>query len=82
MCIQGIFSLSSDVYRLSLVLRRASSVFIWVGESVRRFALDMCPASAPNTHRAALLALASRASGMLLSCAVLVAVIIWVCIRL
>jgi hypothetical protein len=62
MRIQAIFSLSTDVHRLSLALRRASSVFIRAGESVRRFAVDMRPAGAPDTHRAALLALALERS--------------------
>jgi hypothetical protein len=87
---QAIFALSTDAHGLPLVLRvveRRACLF-WPGESVQRSTIDMRPAGAPGTHRPPLFALvlerspAGEEARLLLSCAVLVAVVIWGCIRL
>jgi hypothetical protein len=87
---QAIFALSTDAHGLPLALRvveRRACLF-WPGESVQRSTIDMRPAGAPGTQRPPLFALvlegspAGEEARMLLSCAVLMAVVIWGCIRL
>jgi hypothetical protein len=87
---QAIFALSADAHGLPLVLHvieRRACLF-WPGESVRRSSIDMRPAGAPGTHRPPLLALvlerspAGEEARLLFSCAALVGVVIWGCIRL
>ncbi|KAH9993572.1 hypothetical protein BJV77DRAFT_944266 [Russula vinacea] len=87
---QAIFALSTDAHGLPLALRvveRRACLF-WPGESVQRSTIDMRPAGAPGTHRPPLFALvlerspAGEEARLLLSCAVLVAVVIWGCVRL
>jgi len=87
---QALFALSTDAHGLPLALHIVEhrACLFWPGESLHRSTIDMRPAGAPGTHRAPLLALvlerspAGEEARLLLSCAVLVAVVIWGCIRL
>jgi hypothetical protein len=88
---QAIFSLSADAHGLPLSLRvvgRRARLFWPGGESVHRSTIDMRPAGAPGTHHPPLVALvlerspAGEEARLLFFCAVLVAVVIWGCIRL
>jgi hypothetical protein len=88
---QALFALSTGAHGLPLlaphVVARRARLF-WPGESIHRSTIDMRPAGAPGTHRAPLLALvlerspAGEKARLLLSSAVLVAVVVWGCIGL
>ncbi|KAI0266985.1 hypothetical protein BC834DRAFT_923671 [Gloeopeniophorella convolvens] len=84
------FTLAADAHGLPLALhvveRRAH--VLWPGETVRRATLEMRPAGAPGTRRAALPALllerspAGEEARLLFFCAVLVGAVVWGCVVL
>ncbi|KAI0286357.1 hypothetical protein BC826DRAFT_972643 [Russula brevipes] len=84
------FVLAADTHGLPLALHvvERRTCLLWPRESVRRATLEMRPAGTPGTRRTPLLALvlerspAGEEARLLMFCVVLLAVVIWGCIKL
>jgi len=88
--VRGKFVLAADTHGLPLALHvvERRTCLLWPRESVRRATLEMRPAGTPGTRRTPLLALvlerspAGEEARLLMFCVVLLAVVIWGCIKL